>query len=188
VFYCVDAFYPYGSIGPLQFWANFIVADVGFLARGVGLPIFGLDNVLTISGLHGYYRLAVYWPSVGVQSMIIYSIVMLLLAAKLDSPLIRKLVYAAVGVVGTIFLNVLRIFIIAYYGYAYAYSGDQLDAFHNSIGEILFPIWIIGFLVIVLQIEGRLMTKEKAYAARTTKRPRSTTLKPSARLSSTSKG
>jgi thaumarchaeosortase len=187
VFYCIDAFYPYGSIGPLQFWANFIVADVAFLAKGVGLPIFGLDNVLTISGLHGYYRLAVYWPSVGVQSMIIYSIVMLLLAAKLDSPLKRKLVYAVVGVVGTIFLNVLRIFIIAYYGYAYAYSGDQLDAFHNSIGEILFPIWIIGFLVIVLQIEGRLMTKEKAYTARTMKKSNSTHLKPNPRLPGTSR-
>ena len=31
VFYLLDAFFPYGSIGPLQFWANSIVACVGFL-------------------------------------------------------------------------------------------------------------------------------------------------------------
>ena len=36
VFYLLDAFFPYGSIGPLQFWANSIVACVGFLA--VGFP------------------------------------------------------------------------------------------------------------------------------------------------------
>jgi exosortase/archaeosortase family protein len=93
--------------------------------------------------------------------MIIYSLVMIVVAAKLQAPLPRKLVYMAVGVCGTIFLNVLRIFTIAYYGYAYATSGQQLDAFHNSIGEILFPIWIAIYLVIVLQLENMLIKREK---------------------------
>jgi thaumarchaeosortase len=156
IFYLLDAFFPYGSIGPLQFWANFIVAAVGILSKIFGLPIYGFSNLLTINGTHGFFRLAVYWPSVGVQSMLIYSLVMILLAAKLDSPPRRKVIYASIGVIGTIFLNVVRIFIIAYYGYAYAYTGQELDAFHNSIGEILFPIWIVAFLAIVLHVEGRL--------------------------------
>jgi thaumarchaeosortase len=93
--------------------------------------------------------------------MIIYSLVMILLAAKLDSPLARKIIYATIGVIGTILLNVTRIFMIAYYGFAYAYTGQQLDAFHNSIGEILFPIWIVAFLALVLHIEGRLAKSER---------------------------
>lgn len=161
VFYSLDAFLPYGSIGPLQFWANFIVAAVGLLSRGFGLPIYGSSNTLTIVGTRGFFKLVVYWPSVGVQSMLIYSLVMVLLAAKLDSPTRRKLIYATVGVAGTVFLNVLRIFLIAYYGYAYATTGQDLDAFHNSIGEILFPIWIVVFLGIVLNVEGRLMDRER---------------------------
>jgi thaumarchaeosortase len=161
LFYLLDAFFPYGQIGPLQFWANFIVAGVGLLSRLFGLPIYGFQNYLTIEGTKGFYRLAVYWPSVGVQSMIIYSLVMIVVAAKLQAPLVRKLVYMVVGVCGTIFLNVLRIFTIAYYGYAYATSGQQLDAFHNSIGEILFPIWIAIYLVIVLQLENMLIGREK---------------------------
>jgi thaumarchaeosortase len=165
VFYLLDAFFPYGSIGPLQFWANFIVAAVGFLSWIFGLPIYGFSNLLTINGTHGFFRLAVFWPSVGVQSMLIYSLVMVLLAAKLDSPLRRKAIYATIGVLGTIFLNVVRIFIIAYYGYAYAYTGQQLDAFHNSIGEILFPIWIVAFLAIVLHVEGRLAQTAKEDAS-----------------------
>ncbi len=159
VFYLLDAFFPYGQIGPLQFWANFIVAAVGLLARLFGLPIYGFSNYLTIDGTKGFFRLAVYWPSVGVQSMIIYSVVMLVIAAKLDIPTKRKAIYAAVGVLGTIFLNVLRIFTIAYYGYAYATSGQQLDAFHNSIGEVLFPVWIALFMVLVLGIENRITPK-----------------------------
>jgi thaumarchaeosortase len=159
--YLLDAFFPYGSLGPLQFWANFIVAGVALLSKGFGLPIYGFGNSLTILGKHGTYRLYVFWPSVGVQSMLIYSLVMILLAAKLVAPAKRKIAYAVAGVAGTIFLNVTRIFLIAYYGYMYATSGGDLDAFHNSIGEFLFPVWIIAFLVIVLNIEGRLSAGPK---------------------------
>jgi thaumarchaeosortase len=162
VFYLLDAFFPYGEIGSLQFWANFIVGGVGLLAKLFRLPIYGFENYLTIKGTKGVFTLVVYWPSVGVQSMIIYSLVMIVVLVKLEAPLRRKLAYAAVGVTGTISLNVLRIFTIAYYGYAYATSGQQLDAFHNSIGEILFPIWIVIFLVIVLQVEDALAKRAEA--------------------------
>jgi len=171
VMYLLDAFFPYGSLGPLQFWANFIVSGVAFLSAAFGLPIYGLNNVLTIAGKHGMYRLIVFWPSVGVHSMLIYSLVMILLAAKLDAPARRKLIYATAGVAGTVFLNVVRIFIISYYGYAYATSGNDLDAFHNSIGEFLFPIWIVAFLVIVLNIEGRLSAALRPAVAETAQTP-----------------
>jgi thaumarchaeosortase len=159
--YVLDAFFPYGSIGPLQLWANFIVAAVAFLTRGVGLPIYGKSNMLTISGKHGFYQLFVFWPSVGVQSMLIYSLVMIILAARLYAPAMRKIMYAAVGVVGTVFLNVVRISIIAFFSYAYATSGTDLDAFHNSIGELLFPVWIVVFLWVVLDTEVRLAARSK---------------------------
>jgi thaumarchaeosortase len=161
IMYLLDAFFPYGSLGPLQSWANFVVAGVALLSKIFGLPIYGIGNMLTILGKHGTYRLYVYWPSVGVHSMLIYSLVMVLLAARLVAPAKRKLVYAITGVAGTIFLNVTRIFIIAYYGYVYATSGADLDAFHNSIGEFLFPLWILAFIIIVLNIESRLSARAR---------------------------
>ena len=161
IMYLLDAFFPYGSLGPLQFWANFVVAGVALLSKIFGLPIYGIGNMLTILGKHGTFRLYVFWPSVGVHSMLIYSLVMVLLAARLVAPAKRKLVYAITGVAGTIFLNVARIFIIAYYGYVYATSGADLDAFHNSIGEFLFPLWILAFIIIVLNIESRLSARAK---------------------------
>jgi thaumarchaeosortase len=155
-FYLLDAFFPYGTIGPLQFWANFIVAAVATLADLVRLPIYGFSNHLTIVGLHGVFPLVVYWPSVGVQSTLIYSLVMVVIAAKIQAPLVRKLIYSVVGISGTVCLNIVRIFSISLYGYFYATSGEQLDAFHNVIGEILFPIWIVVFLMIILSIEDRI--------------------------------
>jgi thaumarchaeosortase len=155
-FYLLDAFFPYGTIGPLQFWANFIVAAVAALAGVVRLPIYGLSNNLTIVGLHGVFHLVVYWPSVGVQSTLIFSLVMVVIAAKIQAPLVRKAIYAIVGITGTVCLNVVRIFSISIYGYLYATSGQQLDAFHNVIGEIIFPIWIVVFLMIILTIEDRI--------------------------------
>jgi len=162
--YLLDAFFPYGSLGPLQFWANFVVAGVAVLSKGFGLPIYGFGNMLTILGKHGTYRLFVFWPSVGVHSMLIYSLVMILLATKLAAPAKRKIAYAFTGVAGTILLNVMRIFLISYYGYVYATSGADLDAFHNSIGEFLFPLWIVAFIAIVLNIESRLSAGPKRVA------------------------
>jgi thaumarchaeosortase len=161
IMYLLDAFFPYGSLGPLQFWANFVVAGVALLSKIFGLPIYGIGNMLTILGKHGTFRLYVFWPSVGVHSMLIYSLVMVLLAVRLVAPAKRKLAYAITGVAGTIFLNVTRIFIIAYYGYVYATSGADLDAFHNSIGEFLFPLWILAFIIIVLNIESRLSARAR---------------------------
>jgi thaumarchaeosortase len=171
-FYLLDAFLPYGSIGPLQFWANFIVAGVAFLAMLFGLPIYGFTNHLTIAGVHGYYRLVVYWPSVGVQSILIYSVVMVVIAAKLQAPRIRKVIYAVVGVVVTVFLNVVRVFSIAYYGYAYATSGQQLDAFHNTIGEVLFLFWIVAYLFLIIEIENRLNPPHTTAAKRRKSAPK----------------
>ena len=167
VFYLLDAFFPYGSIGPLQFWANFIVAAVAELAKVFGLPIYGLTNHLTIFGLHGTFPLVVYWPSVGVQSILIFSLVMVVIVAKLEAPPVRKAIYAIVGVTGTVCLNIVRIFTISIYGYLYATSGQQLDAFHNVIGEIIFPIWIVLFLVIIIGIEDRIAPIPKKKVERT---------------------
>ena len=156
IFYLLDAFFPYGSIGPLQFWANFIVAAVATLASVFRLPIYGLTNHLTIFGLHGTFPLVVYWPSVGVQSILIFSLVMVVIVAKLEAPPLRKAIYATVGVTGTVCLNIVRIFTISIYGYVYATSGQQLDAFHNVIGEIIFPIWIVIFLMVIIGIEDKI--------------------------------
>jgi len=97
--------------------------------------------------------------------MLLFSFVMVVVAARLEALGNRKVIYASLGVAGTVSLNVVRVFSIAYYGYAYASDCNQVDFFHNWIGVVLLPLWLVMFVALVVRVEGWL-------ASRTTKQDR----------------
>jgi thaumarchaeosortase len=118
-------------------------------------------NRLYLWGYKGFIALAIYWPSSGVVSMIVYSLVILVLMVKLDAPRKRKVAYAAIGAVGTYFVNVIRITSIVLY---VTYVSLDFEAFHESIGEVLFIIWIFVFLLAVIHYENSHPYRRGAYA------------------------
>jgi exosortase/archaeosortase family protein len=83
--------------------------------------------------------------------MIVYSLVILVLMVKLDSTRKRKVLYAAIGAVGTYFVNVIRITLIVLY---VTYVSLNFEAFHASIGEVLFIAWIFIYLLAVIRYEN----------------------------------
>ena len=106
----LDAFFPFDSLGPLQFivpeylqidQALISFIDSHIMNVGPGLPATARGNLLLLNGLHGPFALQVFWPSAGVHSMIIYTLVMLAFLLKMDIPLQRKLVYFVIGTIGT---------------------------------------------------------------------------------------
>jgi thaumarchaeosortase len=90
------------------------------------------------------------------MSMLIYTLVLSMLMVKMEAPLKRKALYGIVGALGTFSTNILRIFLIIL---AVAYTTIDLRVFHESIGEILFIIWIISYLAVVVYAEGKLANK-----------------------------
>ena len=159
----LDGVYPYESLGFLQGMVPMITEIVLGLLWLSGVYIMRspelnaprpsvqvIDNMLAIRGTTGYMNLLMYWPCVGVLSMLIYSLIIIILMVKLEAPLKRKIMYAAVGAVGTFITNILRIFMITYY---VAYISVDIKIFHENIGEILFLVWVIAFLMIVTQSE-----------------------------------
>ena len=57
------------------------------------------------------------------------------------------------GALGTILMNLLRIFLILFY---YYYFGAQSNIFHSFIGEVLFFSWILILIIITYYyIESR---------------------------------
>jgi thaumarchaeosortase len=162
----MDAYFPEDSLAFLQVWVyliwNVVVfllslmgfhTNVDYSAAPIHLPSLILHgNQLFLWGYKGYVGLAIYWPSSGVVSMIIYSLVIVVLMVKLDAPRSRKAVYAVVGAVGTYFVNVIRITLIVLY---ITYVSSDFQAFHASIGEVLFIAWIFIYLLAVIHYENQ---------------------------------
>jgi thaumarchaeosortase len=160
----LDSFFPYDTLGFLQGWVSVIWNLVLVLLQLSGVRVltnpnafterpwvFLHENRLFISGNTGAMTLAIYWPSSGIVSMLIYTMVIITLLIKIDAPMKRKLVYAVIGAIGTFFVNVIRVFLISYY---VAFISIDVNAFHEVIGEVLFLPWVGIFLVSVLRAEG----------------------------------
>ncbi len=100
--------------------------------------------------------------------MIIFGLIIVVLVAKLEAPRLRKVIYAIGGAVGTVAVNILRIFAISYT--LAIYGMEKAKAFHENFGEILFLVWIVLFLVIAIRIEDCLCAKD-AQKTEVTARP-----------------
>lgn len=114
-------------------------------------------NILFMNGHRGMVVLEINWPCAGILSMLIYMLVVIILMVKLRAPFQRKITYVAVGAIGTFFINIIRIFLITL---AVAYSNIELQVFHESIGEVLFIIWIVVYLGIAIGIENHLSKRD----------------------------
>jgi thaumarchaeosortase len=159
----LDATFPYGSMQSLQVLMQPILAITVLLltAANVRVELVGCDN-LAVWGQKGFLYINMYWQCAGILSMTIYLLVILILMIKLHTSLTRKLIYAAFGALGTFFVNIIRIFLIIYYG---AFIDVNLRMFHESIGEVLFTIWIVIYLLIVTTIEARHISSIKSPVA-----------------------
>ncbi len=170
----MDAFYPEDSLAFMQSWVYFIwnvVAGIlyllGFHTASPGnitIPSILLNgNQLSLWGYKGFIRILIFWPSSGVVSMIMYSLVLVILLVKLNAPRSRKAVYALLGALGTYLANVFRITLIVLY---VTYVSLDVKTFHDAIGEVIFLSWIVIFLYLVIRRENRLARKASALQAK----------------------
>lgn len=179
----LDAFFPFDSLGPLQFIVpiylqidqgviNFIddyVVNVGPENPDIkSNPANARDNLLILNGLHGPFALKVYWPSAGVHSMIIYTLVMLAFLLKMDIPLKRKMIYFVIGTFGTIAVNVIRITALSLYALVVTTNVSEWEAFHSVAGEIMFLPWLGVYLGIVMFVESKRVRRQQAVASAAT--------------------
>jgi thaumarchaeosortase len=160
----LDAFFPFDSLGPLQFIVpgylqidqaliNFINSHV--MNLGPGSPATARGNLLVLNGLHGPFALQVFWPSAGVHSMIIYTLVMLAFLLKMNIPLQRKLIYFLIGTMGTAAVNLIRIISLSLFALMITTNVNEWEEFHSVAGEIMFLPWLGIYLASVIYIESK---------------------------------
>jgi len=159
----LDAFFPYDTLGPLQYVVPYLVQAnvwlIGFFDLGVATA---RDNIMFLKGDHGTMVLQVFWPSAGVHSVIIYSLVMGAFLLKMNIPRKRKSIYFILGIIGTIIVNMIRIFSLSWYALKVTTNAEQWEEFHSVAGEIMFLPWLFVFLLIVILIETRRLKKLEA--------------------------
>ena len=156
----LDTFFPYDSLGPLQYVVPYLVKLDVFLIGAFHLGhATSQSNVMFLNGDHGPFALQVFWPSAGVHSIIIYSLVMMAFLLKMNIPRNRKIVYFTLGVVGTITVNVIRIFSLSIFVLKVSTNVNEFESFHGIAGEIMFLPWLFIFLLIVTYVETKRIKK-----------------------------
>jgi thaumarchaeosortase len=168
----LDAFFPKDTLGPLQYIvpiylqideAVIRLIDSSIMDLGPDGPLVSArDNMLTLNGLQGSMNLIVFWPSAGVHSMIIYSLIMLIFFLKMRIPLKRKLTYFVIGTIGTTVINIIRILSLSLFALIVSANPISWQSFHSIAGEIIFIPWLFIYVYSVLFLENRLARKLQA--------------------------
>ena len=156
----LDAFFPYDTLGPLQYVVPYLVQTNVWLVNVFDLgTATARDNIMFLKGDFGPMVLQVFWPSAGVHSIIIYSLVMGAFLLKMNIPRNRKAIYFGLGIAGTIGVNMIRIFSLSWYALKVTTDVKQWEEFHSVAGEIMFLPWLFVFLLIVILIETKRLKK-----------------------------
>ena len=114
-----------------------------------------------LQGEHGPFALQVFWPSAGVHSVIIYSLVMMAFLLKMNIQRKRKALYFGLGILGTIIINLIRIFSLSLFALKVSTNPAEFEEYHSIAGEIMFLPWLFVFLLVVTFIESRRLKKKE---------------------------
>jgi thaumarchaeosortase len=156
----LDAFFPYDTLGPLQFFVPHMLQVNSWFINTLGFgAAFARENVIILQGQHGSMALQVFWPSAGVHSMIIYTLVMMAFLLKMNIEPRRKIMYFVIGATGTVMVNMIRIFSLSLFALLVSTNAAEFEEFHSIAGEIMFLPWLAAYLFIVMHVEGKRIKK-----------------------------
>jgi len=151
--YTMDNLYPKGEFTPFQIFvpttarlAANVLNYMGYqtLWMGVrdGMPILeALDSQGNIGG-----PFIIAWPCSGIDSLLIYTITILLFLKKSDVSWKQKTIYFVIGASITYLINILRIVTF----FVISMNGGNIQAFHNYYGQLYSIIWIISYPLIII--------------------------------------
>ncbi len=151
VIYTIDNVYPGGRFTPFQI----IVPTTTMLAANV-LNLMGYQThlagstngmpILVAWNSKGAWGAAIAWPCSGVESLLIYTVTILLFLKKSVIPWKHRIIYFIFGAIVTYFINILRIVTI----FVIAVNGGDIWAFHNYYGQLYSISWIVSYPLIII--------------------------------------
>jgi exosortase/archaeosortase family protein len=166
--YTADNLYPNGKWPPLQFpvfpttvLASSVLNSMGFQTsiRIIDTnPNFGWMPYLSAwdpsNPLGRRAGFGIGWPCAGIESLLIYTVTILLFLMKSNITLKHKIMYFSVGAVVTYFINVLRIVTIFTLAMNYGMGSAEVWRFHDYYGQLYSMVWIITYPLMVMGISS----------------------------------
>ncbi|MGD0160140.1 MAG: exosortase/archaeosortase family protein [Candidatus Bathyarchaeia archaeon] len=153
--YTIDNFYPQGSFTPFQLFvpttASFAANFLNFLGyRVVGYGVNGGVPMMTAIGSHGFFGAQIEWPCSGIESLLIYSVTILLFLRNSGIPWKQRAVYFVAGGAVTYFINVLRIVTIFMIGADGPAGPTAAQTFHDYYGQLFSIAWIVFYPLLIM--------------------------------------
>jgi thaumarchaeosortase len=155
--YIIDNVYPYGQFTPFQFFvpttAMLATRVLGLMGYQTDLDASGSMPRLTATDPGNPLRSATFdiaWPCAGIESLLIFTVVILLFLKRMPISWKAKIGYFAIGATVTYFINILRIVAFFPIGMDYGVNSEQVRLFHFYYGPLYSIAWIVSYPLIIL--------------------------------------
>ena len=153
IIYTIDNVFPNGEFTPFQIMVptTATLAEKVLNWMGCVTSLTTVDGMPTLqaTGPFGTAKFSIAWPCAGIESLLIFTAVILLFLQQMKISWKAKTVYFAVGAVITYFINVLRIVTIFSIGMQYGVNSIQVDNFHYYYGPLYSMTWIVSYPLII---------------------------------------
>jgi exosortase/archaeosortase family protein len=158
VIYTIDNLYPFGRFTPFQIIVPTTTMLSANLLNLMGYhtsiamrtnPTFGLLPYLTAWDPKNPLNIAsfgVAWPCSGVESLLLYTITILLFLKKSPISWKHRIIYFIIGAIVTYFINILRIATV----FIISINHGDITTFHNYYGQLYSITWIISYPLIIV--------------------------------------
>jgi len=151
--YTIDNIFPYGQFTPFQIFVptttNLAAAILNIMGYTTSITYSQNMPYLTSTNPHNLAATATFsiaWPCAGIESFLIFTVIILLFMKRMQISLRAKVGYFIFGVAVTYVINALRIVSIFLIGM----TGDSIDTFHYYYGPLYALTWIVTYPIIIL--------------------------------------
>lgn len=158
--YMLDTIFPFGVFRPLQELALPTAATTAALfdLLGYGVTMMypmrstnSLLPALTVTADGKTAGVEIAWACAGVYSLLLYVLIILVFFKRTNISGFRKVLYFFIGLFGTFFANVMRIYAIIMVDLQSGHTA-MMD-FHNTWGELFGFGFIFSFILLIVCIE-----------------------------------
>ena len=162
IIYMIDNLYPYGQFTPFQIpaAATAILAEtvLNFMGYRTSLsystsPEAGWVPVLKVTNPQNpfhYTQLGVAWPCSGVESLIIYTLFMIIFLKNFEVSTKRKIIYFVAGATVTYLINIARVVSLSIIAIKFGSRSQKFENFHSFYGPLYSIIWITLYPILIM--------------------------------------